>query len=63
MHREERIEEDRCENCYWYWTDSAGFSYDCQHYPKPIYSPCGYFEQKLKREKVDTYEQYQEEWN
>ena len=68
------MDEDRCENCYWYWSGEQG--YECH---KPMYNGgprrkkiingeprqevCGWFEQKYQKPVVDEYEQYQEEWN
>ena len=43
------MNDDICENCYWYWTGVGG--YECHHFPRPIYyddmhpTACGYFEQ------------------
>ena len=65
------MDEDRCENCYWYWTGASG--YEC-HRPRqdgdkrcrrPVDDKdnCGWFEPKVEKPEIDEYEQYQKEWN
>ena len=57
-------EEDKCENCWWYF----GFSPSCHHPANACRepgdtSPCGWFEEKVHSAESDEYEEYMKEWN
>ena len=54
---------DRCENCYWWWSGSSGYS--CHHHLYHEIKPCGSFEMKLviEEDPAKEYEEFQKMWN
>ena len=60
------MSEERCDNCWWYWSTGWSIESSCHLVPKPKIAPCGYWEPSVQTKEADDqmlYQQYQDEWN